>query len=140
MCGHRATGHISGTRPVTLVSRVEERDETGLEAGRGWYGVRRVASDQAEDVEHDERVLNSITGHPDSTTRRLVYQDRDRPEVLKKAAITRTKVRRGESERAGCGRCRRRGEARERAAERLACVPHCVPQRKSAAIARTTAL
>jgi hypothetical protein len=64
--------------------------------GRGWYGVRRVASDEAEDVEHDERVLNSITGHRDSTTRRLVYQDRERPEVLKQAAITRAKVRRGE--------------------------------------------
>ena len=65
--------------------------------------MRRVASDQAEDVEHDERVLNSITGHRDSTTRRLVYQDRDRPEVLKKAAITRTKVRRGEVNEPGAG-------------------------------------
>lgn len=71
--------------------------------GRGWYGVRRVASDEAEDVEHDERVLNSITGHRDSTTRRLVYQDRERPEVLKKAAITRAKVRRGEVPQAPTG-------------------------------------
>ena len=63
--------------------------------GRGWYGVRRIAADAAEDVEKDERVLNSITGHRDSTTRRLVYQDRERPEVLNKAAATRERVRRG---------------------------------------------
>jgi hypothetical protein len=63
--------------------------------GRGWYGVRRIATDLAEDVESDERVLNSITGHRDSTTRRLVYQDQERPEVLNRAAITRAKVRRG---------------------------------------------
>jgi len=62
--------------------------------GRGWYGVRRISADAAEDVEPDERVLNSITGHRDSTTRRLVYQDRERPEVLIKAAATRERVRR----------------------------------------------
>jgi len=61
--------------------------------GRGWYGVRRIAADAAEDVEKDERVLNSITGHRDSTTRRLVYQDRERPTVLNKAAETRERVR-----------------------------------------------
>jgi hypothetical protein len=72
---------------------LEQIAEVPTIKGRGWYGVRRVASDEAEDVEHDERVLNSITGHRDSTTRRLVYQDRERPEVLKKAAITRAKVR-----------------------------------------------
>ena len=63
--------------------------------GRGWYGVRRIAADAAADVEKAERVLNSITGHRDSTTRRLVYQDRERPEVLNKAAATRERVRRG---------------------------------------------
>ena len=62
--------------------------------GRGWYGVRRIAADVAEDVEKDERVLNSITGHRDSTTRRLVYQDRERRAVLNKAAETRELVRR----------------------------------------------
>jgi len=62
--------------------------------GRGWYGVRRIAADVAEDVEKDERVLNSITGHRDSATRRLVYQDRERPEVLNRAAQTRQAVRR----------------------------------------------
>jgi integrase len=65
--------------------------------GRGWYGVRRTASDVAEDLEKDERVLNSISGHRNSTTRRLVYHDRERPEVLNRAAITRAKVRQGQS-------------------------------------------
>jgi hypothetical protein len=62
--------------------------------GRGWYGVRRASTDLCEDVEQDERVLNAITGHKDSTVRRGVYQDGERPEVLKQAALTREKVRR----------------------------------------------
>jgi hypothetical protein len=61
--------------------------------GRGWYGVRRVATDLAEDFEQDERVLNSLTGHKDSTTRRLVYQDRERPQVLARAAELREQMR-----------------------------------------------
>lgn len=62
--------------------------------GRCWYGVRRVATDLAEDVTTDERVLNSITGHKDSATRRL-YQESERMEILRGAAETREKVRRG---------------------------------------------
>jgi len=64
--------------------------------GRAWYGVRRIATDVAEDVEKDERVLNSLTGHRDSSTRRLVYQDRERPELLARAAATREKIRHGD--------------------------------------------
>lgn len=63
--------------------------------GRGWYGIRRIATDLAEDFEKDERVLNSITGHRDSATRRLVYQDAERPEILNQAALVRAKIRRG---------------------------------------------
>lgn len=63
--------------------------------GRGWYGVKRVATDLAEDVEKDERVLNAITGHRDSATRRQIYQEGERPEVLIRAAETRAKVRTG---------------------------------------------
>ena len=62
--------------------------------GRGWYGVRRASTDLCDDVEQDERALNAITGHKDSTVRRGVYQDGERPDVLKKAALTRDKVRR----------------------------------------------
>lgn len=62
--------------------------------GRSWYGVRRTATDLAEDIMKDERVLNSITGHRDSATRRT-YQDHERREILVRAAETREKVRRG---------------------------------------------
>jgi hypothetical protein len=65
--------------------------------GRGWYGVRRVAADLAEDDTKDERVLNSITGHRDSATRRE-YQDPERFEILRRAAETRDRVRRGDGD------------------------------------------
>jgi integrase len=61
--------------------------------GRGWYGVRRIAADVAEHHEKDERVLNSLTGHRDSTTRQNIYQQRERPEVLAMAAQTRMAAR-----------------------------------------------
>ena len=52
-----------------------------------------VAADVAEDVGKHERMLNSITGHRDCTAGRLVYEDRERPQVLNKAAETRAKAR-----------------------------------------------
>jgi hypothetical protein len=61
--------------------------------GRGWYGVRRTATDLAEDVEQDDRVLNSLTGHQDSATRRKFYQQRNRPEILISASNARMKLR-----------------------------------------------
>ena len=78
-----------------MFHELEEIAKVAPVPGRGWYGVRRIAADAAEDVEKDERVLKSITGHRDSTTRRLVYQDHERPEVLNRAAVTRAAVRRG---------------------------------------------
>src|SRR5687768_1179809 len=61
--------------------------------GRGWYGVRRTATDLAEDIEKDQRVLNSLSGHSDSAIRRSVYQEKNRPEVLAQAAVTREELR-----------------------------------------------
>lgn len=78
---------------LKMFHQLEEIAEVTSVKGRGWYGVRRIATDAAEDVQKDERVLNSITGHRDSSTRRLVYQDRERPEVLSLAAKTRSAVR-----------------------------------------------
>lgn len=60
--------------------------------GRGWYGVKRIAADVAEDVETDERLLNAVSGHHDSKTRHG-YQQRERPEVLAGAARVRMDVR-----------------------------------------------
>lgn len=54
--------------------------------GRAWYGLRRLNTDLAEDREHDERVLNDITGHVDSATRRRHYQERERPKIRRRTA------------------------------------------------------
>jgi hypothetical protein len=99
--------------------------------GRGWYGVRRIAADIAEDVEKDERVLNSITGHRDSTTRRMVYQNRERPEVLNRAAATRDRVRKEAV--ASVQQDSRQNRPKTVAAqENGAIVPQDVPQKENA--------
>jgi integrase len=61
--------------------------------GRGWYGTRRTATDLAEDLESDQRVLNALSGHRDSRTRQTIYQDENRPEVLARAAQARSRLR-----------------------------------------------
>lgn len=61
-------------------------------SGRGWYGVRRVAADLAENFETDERVLNALTGHDHSSTRRI-YQDGGSRKVLCDAAVVRARLR-----------------------------------------------
>lgn len=61
--------------------------------GRGWYGIRRKAADIYEDYESDERVLNGLTGHRSSETRRKAYQEREREEIYARAAETRRRVR-----------------------------------------------
>lgn len=62
-------------------------------AGRGWYGIRRRATDVYEDYEKDERVLNDQTGHKKSETRREVYQEREREVIRARSAETRRNVR-----------------------------------------------
>lgn len=90
---------VASPRPLTrdaargMFRALEEIAGVESVHGRGWYGVRRVATDVAEDYEKDERVLNSITGHRDSATRRLIYQQGERSTVLQQAAITREKIR-----------------------------------------------
>ncbi len=61
--------------------------------GRGWYGIRRKATDLYEDYESDQRVLNDLTGHRSSETRRLAYQEREREEIYARAAETRRHIR-----------------------------------------------
>lgn len=60
--------------------------------GRGWYGVRRRASDDSEDETSDERVLNKMGGWKNSQTRRR-YQDAGRTDIAEKAADVRSKIR-----------------------------------------------
>lgn len=60
--------------------------------GRGWYGVRRISTDLAEDLEKDSRVLNAITGHTSDKTR-TKYQKRKRDTVLGRATEVRVEAR-----------------------------------------------
>jgi hypothetical protein len=60
--------------------------------GRGAYGLRRLQSDRAEDVEDDARVLN-ILGAWKRTSTREGYQQEERVELREKAARTRRKIR-----------------------------------------------
>jgi hypothetical protein len=59
---------------------------------RGWYGNRRLSTDMAQHVEQDERVLNAITGHAGSGSRRG-YQNKLDPTVMRKSTETRGKIR-----------------------------------------------
>lgn len=60
--------------------------------GRGWYGVRRVQADRAEDVQKDARVLNRMGGWKHTSTRERYQQER-RTEISEQAARTREKIR-----------------------------------------------
>ena len=62
--------------------------------GRGWYGLRRIFADLAEDITSDERALNHITKHDGSNMRRKRYQERERPRITKVASETVAAVRR----------------------------------------------
>jgi hypothetical protein len=59
---------------------------------RNWYGMRRLSTDLAEDVESDDRVLNETSAHRDSATRRK-YQEQGRSEVAERALTVRRKIR-----------------------------------------------
>ena len=60
--------------------------------GRGWYGVRRAASDLAENAVKDARALNLLTGHRGSEMRRG-YQDQVSDEVRRLAVQARQAIR-----------------------------------------------
>lgn len=59
---------------------------------RAWYGIRRLQSDQAEDVESDARVLNVMGGWKHTGTRER-YQEEGRLDIAEKAAESRRKIR-----------------------------------------------
>jgi integrase len=61
--------------------------------GRGFYGIRRTATDLAPEFTSDSRVLNRLTGHLNSETRERIYQDRAHELVRAKAAIVRREMR-----------------------------------------------
>lgn len=62
-------------------------------AGRGPYGMRRVATDLAEDIEPDERALRALFGHTAPDTRGRVYQKKERVETAQKTTSARRRLR-----------------------------------------------
>jgi hypothetical protein len=63
--------------------------------GRGWYGLRRIASDLAEDETTDDRVKDRLGGWRDSRTRQRIYQDRLTHALRTEAAKVRRAIRSG---------------------------------------------
>ncbi len=70
--------------------------------GRGLYGMRRIATDIAEDVETDERALRALFGHTPLDTRGRVYQKKERVATAKKATAARRRIRELSIESARC--------------------------------------
>jgi hypothetical protein len=88
------SNHPIGKRGLLdLFHKLEEVARVTPVRGRGWYGIRRRATDVYEDYESDERVLNDQTGHRSSDTRREVYQEKEREEIRARSAATRRRVR-----------------------------------------------
>ncbi len=63
--------------------------------GRGWYGLRRIATDLAESATADDRVKDRLGGWQDSDTRKQIYQDRQTDELRAEAAKVRRALRLG---------------------------------------------
>lgn len=78
---------------LDLFHKLEEKVGVISEKGRGWYGLRRLASDLAADIEHDPRVLDVMQGWKDPTTRVLIYQRRDDKKIALRAQEVREAMR-----------------------------------------------
>ena len=63
--------------------------------GRGWYGMRRVATDIAEPLISDPRVKDSLGGWVNRRTRPAIYQAEAGEEVRAAAAAVRHQMRTG---------------------------------------------
>lgn len=61
--------------------------------GRSHYGLRRIASDLAQDVETDTRVLDLLMGHVPFGTRSRRYQSRHRDALRERVVVTRRALR-----------------------------------------------
>lgn len=61
---------------------------------RAWYGIRRLQTDRAEDVESDARVLNRLGAWKNTSTRER-YQEEGRVEIADRTAAARRKIRPG---------------------------------------------
>jgi hypothetical protein len=83
---------IGRTAALKMWRRLEEVVGIPYVKGRGWYGVRRVSTDLAEDLEVDERVQNEVMANT-KATRRKHYQQRNRAEIAQRATELRVRLR-----------------------------------------------
>jgi hypothetical protein len=63
--------------------------------GRGWYGLRRIATDLAEPLTTDDRVKDLLGGWTESETRKQIYQERRTDALRAQAADVRRQIRSG---------------------------------------------
>lgn len=82
---------------MTIAPRLSEvelgRLFTAIVRGDGDPRACAELAEYAEYIEKDGRVLNSITGHTSDETRRKIYQEKLRDQMLAKAADTRAELR-----------------------------------------------
>jgi hypothetical protein len=76
-----------------MFRKLEEVAGVEHQSGRSFYGLRRLATDLAPEFEQDDRVLDRLTGHADSETRKQVYQDRQSDQIRARAATARRRMR-----------------------------------------------
>jgi hypothetical protein len=81
------TGLVKAWRVLERVAGVPHVE------GRLWYGLRRRASDDAEDVTSDARVLNKLGAWKHTSTREG-YQEEGRTDIAEQAASVRATIRR----------------------------------------------
>lgn len=78
---------------LKMFHALETVAEVASVPGRGWYGIRRLTSDLAENETQDSRVLDRLQGWQDATTRQKVYQQRNSLRLSAQAAIVRQAIR-----------------------------------------------
>jgi hypothetical protein len=83
---------LSRDAALTMFRAIERVASVEHVHGRGWYGVRRIASDVVEDVEVDERVQDTVLANRKSR-RRTRYQERERKQILTRASDARHTMR-----------------------------------------------
>lgn len=80
------TGMARAWRALEAIAGVEHVEH------RLWYGMRRRAADDAEDVETDARVLNKLGAWKHTGTREG-YQEQGRMDIAERAAAVRQRIR-----------------------------------------------
>lgn len=89
-------GHLTRSRALEKFHELERVAGVTPVPDRGWYGLRRVATDLAPTFTGDNLVLNAVGGWAaGSDEREARYQDHQNRRVRAQASIVREKMRRG---------------------------------------------